>query len=392
MARRPTLDFLKTETGAGVALALAVVMALVMANSPFADDYFGFIHAPIPIRVGDFAQTLDVLAWTRDGLMTVFFLVVGLEIKYEVLRGEFSSPRRLALPVFAAVGGMAGPALVYLVVNLGAKGDVSGWPIATPTDVAFSLAALSVFGRRLPESLRLFLLTLAVADDLGAIILIGVVYSTSLDEGALAGAVMALGGLAALSRWRTAPRLFYAIGFILVWAFTLKSGINTSIAGFLCAMVTPVDPRRADQDSMLKTFMDGLHPYVAYAILPFFAFVSAGFSIGTVGWRELLGPVPVGIVAALLLGKPLGVMAASGLAVVTRLARRPLGARWSDLTGVAMLCGAGFTLSFFLGALAYPRADEGAQGLIRAAVTIGSTLSIAAGGALLTIARRSREP
>ncbi len=390
MARPSTLEFLKTESGAGAVLALTALAAIALANSPLAGDYFRFIQAPLAVRLGAFDQTRSVLSWARDGLMAVFFLVVGLEIKFEVLRGEFSSPRRLALPVFAAVGGMVGPAMVYLAVNTAPGGAMGGWPIATPTDVAFSLAALAVFGRRLPESLRLFLLTLAVADDLGAIVLIGVLFSTPIHAASLTGAIVTLGVLAALSRWRTAPRLVYAAGFLLVWAFTLQSGINTSVAGLACALTVPIAPRRADQESVLKTFMDGLHPYVAYGVLPFFAFVSAGFSLGALGWRALLGPLPLGVALGLAIGKPAGVLGFSALAVALRLGRRPMGANWLEMLGVAMLCGAGFTMSFFLGALAIPAEDLTAQGSVRAAVIAGSLLSVAAGGLVLAWARSRR--
>jgi len=390
MARPSTLAFLKTESGAGVTLALAALGAVAMANSPWARAYFDFTGAPVNVRVGAFDQTRSVLGWTRDGLMAIFFLVVGLEIKFEVLRGEFSSPRRLALPLLAAMGGMAGPALVYLAVNLGPGGAPQGWPICTPTDVAFSLAALAVFGPRLPQSLRLFLLTLAVADDLGAIVLIGLLYSTPVHPAALAGAVFTLGILTALSRWKAAPRLLYAAGFVLTWAFALQSGISTSVAGFACALTAPVAARRADQESVLKTFMDGLHPYVAYGVLPFFAFVASGFSVASLGWRGLFSPMSMGVVLGLLVGKPIGVLGLCGLAVATRLGRRPMGAQWLELTGVALLCGAGFTMSFFLGALAFPPSDVAAQGRVRAAVILGSLLSVTAGGLLLLRAGAGR--
>jgi NhaA family Na+:H+ antiporter len=395
MARPSTLAFLKTESGAGVLLALAALAAVILANSPGSDAYFGFIDKPIPVRVGAFDQTRTVLSWVRDGLMTVFFLVVGLEIKFEVLRGEFSSPRRLALPIFAAAGGMAGPALVYMAVNAGAGGLPRGWAIPTPTDVAFSLAALAVFGRRLPDSLRLFLLTLAVADDLGAVVLIGLLFSTPVHPVSLSGALLTVGGLAALSRWKTAPRLLYAAGFVLVWAFTLQSGVNTSVAGFACALTVPIAARRADQRSMLRTFMDGLHPYVAFGVLPLFAFVSAGFSLSDLGWRGLLAPMPLGVALGLLAGKPAGILAFCAFAVATRLGRRPMGANWLELFGVALLCGAGFTMSFFIGALALgggegPGGSAG-QGQVRAAVIFGSLLSVMAGGVVLSWARARRE-
>lgn len=391
MAKRSTLDFLKTESGAGAVLGLAALLAVILANSPLDDAYFGLIGSPFPIRIGAFDQTRSLLSWTRDGLMAVFFLIVGMEIKFEVLRGEFSSPRRLALPILAAIGGMAGPALVYLAVNTAPGGTPWGWPVPTPTDVAFSLAALAIFGRRLPDSLRLFLLTLAVADDLGAVALIGILYSTPIHFVSLIGAGATLAALATLSRWRTAPSLAYAVGFVLVWAFTLQSGINTSVAGFACALTVPIGSRRADQESVLKTFMDALHPYVAYGILPLFAFVSAGFSLSALGWRSLVEPMPIGIALGLLIGKPLGVFGLSLIAAVVKLGRRPLGAKWLELFGVAQLCGAGFSMSFFIGALALDHGPPDADGQLRAAVIIGSLLSILAGGATLAWAQSRRD-
>lgn len=391
MARPSTLEFLKTESGAGAVLAIAALSAVLIANSPWAGDYFAFIDAPFTIRVGAFDQTRSVLSWTRDGLMAVFFLVVGLEIKFEVLRGEFSSPRRLALPILAAIGGMIGPALVYTAVNLAPHGAPGGWAIPTPTDVAFSLAALAVFGRRLPESLRLFLLTLAVADDLGAIVLIGLLFSSPIHPVSLGGAVLTLAALAALSRWRGAPRLLYAVGFVMVWAFTLQSGVNTSLAGLACALTVPIAGRRPGQESVLKIFQDGVHPYVAYGVLPLFAFVSAGFSLGELGWSGLLRPMPLGVGLGLLVGKPLGVLGFCGLAIVTRLGRRPMGSTWLELAGVGLLCGAGFTMSFFIGALALAQGMVASQAEIRAAVIIGSLLSVLAGGLLLRRAQQDRD-
>jgi NhaA family Na+:H+ antiporter len=390
MARASTLEFLKTESGAGVVLGVGALAAIVLANSPWAAWYFHFIDYRIPIRVASFDQNRSVLSWTRDGLMALFFLVVGLEMKFEVLRGEFSSPRRLILPILAALGGMVGPALVYLVINAGPGGTPEGWPIPTPTDLAFSLAALAIFGRRLPESLRLFLLTLAVVDDLGAIVLIGVLYTTPIHPTALAGAVMTLAVLATLSRWKAAPKLFYAAGFVLVWAFTMQSGVNTALAGLACALTVPIAGRRGGHDSLLKTFMDSVHPYVAYGLLPMFAFVAAGFSVGDVGWPGLLSPRAVGVTVGLLLGKPLGILAASGFAVALRLGRRPMGSTWLELTGVASLCGVGFTMSLFLSALAFGDGSGHDQGALRAAIIAGSVLSGLAGAALLAWAARRR--
>jgi NhaA family Na+:H+ antiporter len=387
MAKPPTLAFLRTETGAGVLLALAALAGLVVANSHGAAAYQGFVSAPQPVRLGPFAATLTVEEWVRDGLMTLFFLVVGLEVKYEVLRGEFSSPRRLAAPVIAAFGGMAGPAIVYLTINSAPTGTPQAWAIPTPTDVAFALAALGIFGRGLPQSLRLFVLTLAVADDIVAVLLIGVLYHQPLHAQPLAAAGATLAVLAALSRWRRAPRLFYAAGFVVCWAFTLKSGLSPSIAGFACALTTPIDPRRADQESLLKTFMDGLHPYVAYLVLPLFAFTSAGIPFANLSWRELSAPAPVGVALGLALGKPAGIFLAVAGSLASRLGRRPLGASWAEIFGVACLCGAGFTVSFFIADLALEPAQRAA---VRLAVIAGSLAPVAAGALVLRQASRRR--
>jgi NhaA family Na+:H+ antiporter len=387
MAKAPTLAFLRTESGAGAVLALAALAGLAMANSGWAPAYQAFVAHPVPVRLAGFAETLTVEDWVREGLMAAFFLIIGLEVKYEVLRGEFSSPRRVAAPLLAAVGGMAGPALIYLLVNAGPGGAPRGWPAPTPTDAAFALAALAVFAPRLPQSLRLFILTLAIADDIGAVGLMAILFHGAIHTRALAGAGVTLALLAALSRWRKAPRLFYAAGFVVVWAFTLKSGIDTCVAGFACALTTPIDARRADQESVLKTFMDGLHPYVAYAILPLFAFTAAGVSFRDLGWRELLAPAPIGVVLGLVVGKPLGVFGASVIAVFARVGRRPLGATWAEFFGVACLCGAGFTVSFFIGDLAF---DPSLRTPIAFAVMLGSLLSALIGGAVLSRAQASR--
>ncbi|HEY2049144.1 MAG TPA: Na+/H+ antiporter NhaA [Caulobacteraceae bacterium] len=359
----------------------------MIANSHEVAAYEAFVTAPVPVRFGPFAVTLTVEGWVRDGLMTLFFLVVGLEVKYEVLRGEFSSPRRLAAPVIAAFGGMAGPAIVYLTLNNGLRGAPQAWAIPTPTDVAFALAALGIFGRGLPQSLRLFVLTLAVADDIVAVLLIAVLYHAPLHAEPLAAAGATLAVLAVLSRWRRAPRLFYAAGFVVCWAFTLKSGLSPSIAGFACALTTPVDPRRADQASVLKTFMDGLHPYVAYVVLPLFAFTSAGIPFTHLGWRDLLAPAPLGVALGLALGKPAGIFLAVAGSLASRLGRRPLGATWIEVFGVACLCGAGFTVSFFLADLALEGVQREAA---RVAVIAGSLAAVAAGALVLRHARRQR--
>jgi Na+:H+ antiporter, NhaA family len=392
LALRPTLDFLKTEAAGGAALVGAAALALLAANSPFAADYFNLIGAPFTVTLGQFSETLSAREWVAQGLMSIFFFVVGLEIKQELLKGEFSSPRKLALPLAGAIGGMVAPALVYLAINLGHPGgEPHAWPIPTATDIAFALAALALVGRGLPESLRLFLLTLAIADDLGAIGLIAIFFTSHIHAWALVGAAATLVALIGLSEWKDAPFLFRAAGFVVLAAFTLKSGMSTSLAGVAAAFTVPIGPRRPGQEGVLKHFMQSLHPYVAFAILPLFAFTAAGFSFAGMRWGDVLTPMPLGIAAGLFVGKQVGVIAAVFVLVRTGLARRPTGSSWLELYGVALLCGVGFTLSLFMGALAFEGQGEVARSQMTLGVAMGSIVSALAGMAILALAGRRRE-
>ncbi|HEX2801036.1 MAG TPA: Na+/H+ antiporter NhaA, partial [Phenylobacterium sp.] len=349
--------------------------------------------APLTLQVGAFRETLTVLDWIKEGLMAIFFFVVGLEIKYEIRKGELANPRRLALPVLAAIGGMVGPALVYLAINSGAGGVPQGWPIPVATDIAFALAALAIAGPRLSPTLRIFLLTLAIVDDLGAVGLIGLLFTDHIHLAAVGGAVAAVGLMGLLGRWRKAPYLFYAIGFLLVWAFTLKSGISTSVAGVAAAATIPLEARKPGRPGVLEDFMESLHPYVAFLILPLFAFSAAGFSVAALGLRDLFGPVAIGVAAGLFLGKQIGVFGAASLVFALKLARRPTGTRWVELYGVSLLCGIGFTMSLFIGQLAFPLGAPDDQAQVRIGVVMGSLASLVAGMAVIgwSQARRRRE-
>jgi len=394
MSRRSTLEFLKTETGSGLLLALAALAAVILANSPWAWAYTALTKHNVLVQVGPFIQEMSVTGWVKTALMPIFFFVVGLEIKHEVLRGELSNPRRLALPVLAAAGGVVVPALIYLAINASAGRHLEGWPIPTATDIAFALAALAAAGPRMPPTLRVFLLTLAIADDIGAVGLIGILFSHDLHPRALVGAGAALLFMMGLGRWRSAPFLFYAVGFALAWAFTLKSGVSTSVAGVLAAFTVPVGPRRRGQESVLRHFMDSLHPYVAYGILPLFAFVAAGFSFNGLTGAHFTSPQTLGIVLGLFLGKQVGVFGAVFLAVTLGFGRKPTGATWLEVWGLSLLCGVGFTMSLFIGALAFPEADPQHAAQVRAGVLLGSLSSVAVGLAVLRLsaARRARDP
>ena len=388
MSRKLTLDFLKTEAASGLILAGAALVAILLANSPWRESYFAFVHSPFTLQAGGFEETKSVLKWTKDGLMAVFFFVVGLEIKYEILRGELSNPRKLAMPVFAAVGGMVAPALVFLAFNLGEGGHPNGWPIPTATDIAFALAALAIAAPRAPPALRVFLLTLAIADDLGAVMLIAILFTSDINLPALAGALTGLAFMVWIGRWKQVPPLLFAAAFLVVWAFTLKSGVNTSLAGVAAALTVPIKPRRDGGEGVLKHYMEALHPYVAYGILPFFAFVAAGFSFSAFPAEGILAPLPLGIAMGLLLGKPIGVFGAAALASALKLGQRPSGSTWLQLLGVSMLCGVGFTMSLFIGGLAFQ--DTATASEVQLGVVAGSLLSVLAGVLTLKLAERAR--
>jgi len=390
MAKRTTLDFLKTESASGVILAAAALAAIIVANSPGDGIYFRVLASPVTIQVGAFAETLSVLDWVKQGLMAIFFFVVGLEIKYEVAKGELANPRRLALPILAALSGMVVPALVYLAFNAGGGGAPQGWPIPVATDIAFAIGALAIAAPRLPPSLRVFLLTLAIVDDLGAVAIIGVAFTSHVRIAALVAALAALALMGLLTRWRGAPYLFYAVGFLLVWGFTLKSGISTSVAGVAAAMTIPIGPRKPGRPGVLEDFMESLHPYVAFGILPLFAFCAAGFDFGRLTLSDLFGPIALGVAAGLLLGKPLGVFGAIGVLCGLKVARRPLGAKWIELFGLSLLTGVGFTMSLFIGELAFPGGGP-EQSQARAGVIAGSLLATATGMAVLAWAQARRQ-
>lgn len=390
MARRITLDFLKTESASGLILAAAALAAIALANSPWAHIYFGFIHEAFTVQLGAFTETLPIGDWVKDGLMAVFFFVVGLEIKYEIIKGELANPRRLALPILAALGGILGPTLVYLTINMGRGGAPGGWPVPAATDIAFAIAALAVAGPRLPPNLRVFLLTLAIVDDLAAVGLIGLLFTHHFRPLELAGALLALTGMGLLGRWRRAPYLFYFVGFVIVWGFTLKSGISTSLAGVMAAATIPLEARKPGRPGMLEDVMEGLHPYVAFIILPLFAFTAAGFTFRGLGLSDLFGPIALGVAAGLFFGKQIGVFGATALVIGLKLARRPTGAKWIELYGLSLLCGLGFTMSLFIGQLAFPLSDAAAQAEVRIGVVAGSVLSTLAGMAVLAWAQSRR--
>ncbi|MES2862141.1 MAG: Na+/H+ antiporter NhaA [Pseudomonadota bacterium] len=390
MARKLTLDFLKTEAASGAVLGLAAVAALVVANSPLSEAYFTWLKSEHLFQAGPLSLELSVSEWIKEGLMAVFFLVVGLEIKYEILKGELSDPKKLVTPVVAAAGGMIAPAIVYLLFSGLMGGPHQGWPIPLATDIAFALAVFAIVGKGLPSSLRVFLLTLAIVDDLGAIALIAILFSEGVNWIMLAwaGAILAIYAVVG-RRGIAAP--FWVLGFAAVWWLSVKAGLSTSLAAVAFAAIVPVEPRADDGQSPLKEAMHDLHPYVAYLVLPLFAFAKAGVSFAGLSLDQMLAPLVLGVAAGLFVGKQIGVFGAAWLASALKLGAKPSQADSLQVYGVSLLCGVGFTMSLFIGALAFPGAvDSPEQVEVKLGVILGSVMSGLAGAAILSVAARRR--
>ncbi|MFC5372253.1 Na+/H+ antiporter NhaA [Brevundimonas faecalis] len=388
MAKKLTLAFLKTEAGSGAVLGLAALAALIVANSPLSADYFAWLKSVHVLQLGPLRLEETISDWIKEGLMAVFFLVVGLEIKYEILKGELSDPKKLATPILAAVGGMVAPGLVYLAVAGALGGPHEGWPVPLATDIAFALAVFAAVGRGLPTSLRVFLLTLAIVDDLGAIALIAVLFSQGVAWLPLLWAVGVLVLMAVAGRRRLAAP-FWVLGFGAVWWLTIQSGLSTSLTAVAFAMVVPVNPRRETGQSPLRDAMHDLHPYVAFLVLPLFAFAKAGVSFAGLSLDQALAPLVIGVALGLFVGKQIGVFGVAWLAARMGIGAKPTGANWLQVYGVSLLCGVGFTMSLFIGALAFPGAADSPQQIeVKLGVIGGSLLSALAAAVILKLAGR----
>ncbi|MEE4887682.1 Na+/H+ antiporter NhaA [Pseudomonas alliivorans] len=382
--RNTITRFFQLEAAGGLLLIAAAALALVINNSPLSWLYNAFLETPVEARIGALQIAKPLLLWINDGLMALFFLVIGLEVKREVLEGHLSKPSQVVLPGAAAIGGMVVPALIYVALNTGNAEALNGWAIPMATDIAFALGVLALLGKRVPVSLKLFLMTLAIIDDLGAIIVIALVYSGELSQVSLILAGVSIIALIAMNRSgvsRLAPYLL--IGLVL-WVCVLKSGIHATLAGVVLAFCIPL--RTSTKASPLLTLEHGLHPWVAYGILPLFAFANAGVSLAGVTIDSFTHSVPLGIAAGLLLGKTAGVFGLTWLAVRTRLASLPKEANWGHVLGVSILCGIGFTMSLFVGSLAFEPGVSGYAGEDRMGILTGSILSAIIGYGVMAMA------
>ncbi len=379
--------FFSHEAAGGIVLLAAAVLALLLSNSPLAWAYDALLHTPVSVRIGTFAIDKPLLLWINDGLMAVFFFLIGLEVKREVLVGDLSSVRRAILPLIAAVGGMAAPAVVYSLINAGNPVGLRGWAIPAATDIAFAVGVLALLGTRVPASLKIFLLALAIADDLGAIIIIAMFYAHDLAPAAL-GLALA-GGVVLFGLNRAGVRSFapYVIVGVFMWACVIKSGVHATLAGVALAFAIPL---RADGDSssMLERAENALEPWVHFGIAPIFAFANAGVSLAGFTLNSVVAPIPLGIAAGLFLGKQIGIFASTWLAVKLGIGEMPQGASWRQVYGVAALGGVGFTMSLFIGTLAFP--DPSYAVAVRIGVLVGSISSAVLGYAVLRYSASTR--
>jgi len=380
---RPFREFFKLEASSGIMLLLAAVLALIISNGSYSDEYFSILKKYITLGTEGFGLKLSVLHWINDVLMAIFFFFVSLEIKREFLQGELSNPKQALLPIIGAVGGMAIPALFYIIVNYSDSTTLNGWAIPSATDIAFSLGVLSLLGKRVPISLKVFLTALAIIDDLGAIVIIAFFYSGNIQIIYLLLMLAAIIILIFLNRFKINIFLPYLIVGIFLWEFTHQSGIHATIAGVLLALTIPHNTK-VNKNSLLLKLEHGLAPYVAFGIMPIFAFANAGVSLEGLTFASLLNPVPLGIVLGLFFGKQIGVFVLSYLSVKLKIADKPSGSTWPALYAVSILTGIGFTMSLFVGNLAFANNMEYLDG-VKIGVLAGSLLSTVFGYVLLLL-------
>ena len=379
-----TLDqFIESQAMGGVVLALAAVLALLISNSPWGGSYTAFRDWPGELRVGGdwLVLSKSLLHWVNDLWMAIFFFLVGLEIKREMLKGELASTRQALLPAGAALGGMLVPALIYAGINWGDAVALRGWAIPAATDIAFALGILVLLGSRVPASLKIFLTAVAIIDDLGAILIIAFFYTDKLSLTALAGAGAGVAALVLLNRLRVMMIGPYVLVGLVIWLLVYQSGIHATLAGVITALVIPLED--GEGGSPLERAEHALQPWVAFAVLPMFAFANAGVSLDGVTWSTLVQSVPLGIAAGLLLGKAVGVFGASWLLVRFAGAQLPAGADWGQFFGVCVLCGVGFTMSLFIGGLAFQGQGADYETQLKIGVLGGSLLAGVLGSMML---------
>ena len=383
-------QMIQHDAAGGVILVIAAVIALIFANTPLSTFYNGMLELPVAVKFGGFEIAKPLLLWINDGLMAIFFFMVGLEVKREVIEGHLNSVEQITLPAIAAVAGIAAPAVVYAWFNIDDPVAIAGWAIPSATDIAFALGVFSLFGRTLPITLKLFLLSVAIFDDIGAIVIIALFYSAELSTTSLFIALAGLITLFIFNRMKLSAQGAYILVGVIVWAAVLKSGVHATLAGFAVAWFIPINVKNDDGHPMLAHMEHALHNWVAFFILPVFAFANAGVQLIGITYEQIFNPIVIGIVAGLFIGKQVGIFGACWLAVKTGLAKLPEGTNWLQLYGVTLLCGIGFTMSLFIGSLAFEHQGMEHMNSVKVGVLFGSLISAILGAFI--ISRQKGDP
>lgn len=377
------------ESFSGGLLVFTAALAMILANSPGSNVYQSFLALPVAVVLGNFEIAKPLLLWVNDGLMALFFLLIGLEIKREVLEGNLSSAKQIVLPGIAAVAGIVVPAVIYVYFNIGDDVGMRGWAIPSATDIAFALGVFSLFGTRLPLSLKLFLLSVAIFDDIGAIVIIALFYSAELSTVSLVIGLLGLASLFLLNRFKVNSLSPYVFIGIIVWVAVLKSGVHATLAGFAIAWFIPLKLENEHGKAMLPDLEHALHPWIAFLVLPLFAFANAGVDLSDIGLEALFSPITLGIALGLFVGKQIGIFGVCWVAIKLRLTQLPTDASWPQFYGVSLLCGIGFTMSLFIGTLAFEDQELGYQTTVKLGVIIGSLASAIVAIGVLTMSQNT---
>ena len=390
-ARTSITKFLEKESAGGILLVMAAILAIILANSPLNIYYAMLLDTPVVVQIGALEVAKPLLLWVNDGLMALFFLLVGLELKREFLEGELSDIKSIILPGVGAIGGMAAPAAVYLYFNINNPDTMSGWAIPAATDIAFALGVLSLLGSRVPISVKVFLTSLAIFDDVGAILIIAFFYTSQLSVTALIVSGLCICALGFLNHRGVVDKSLYIIFGIIMWVSLLKSGVHATLGGVILAMFIPIKSPKDPSYSPLKTLEHDLHAMVAYIILPIFAFCNSGISFSGIGFEDILSPMPLGIILGLFIGKQVGIFGLCWIGIKLKLTELPKGMNWTVLYGTAALCGIGYTMSLFIGSLAFQ--GGGMNNIVdeRIGIIIGSVLSGMLGYFVLRQALKGRK-
>jgi len=376
---KPIIDFFNLEAAGGIILIASTLLALILVNTGLAPLYDTLLDMPLAIRIDTFEINKPLVLWINDGLMATFFFLVGLELKREILEGELSNPRQVTLPALGAIGGMVVPAAIYYSLNVNDPEALRGWAIPAATDIAFALGILSLLGKRVPIQIKIFLTSLAIFDDLGAIVIIAFFYTSDISLTALLVAAGCLAILIILNYKHVTETAPYILIGIVLWAALLKSGVHATLAGVILAFFIPLKGKTEDAPSPLKELEHNLHSAVAFGILPLFAFVNSGLSLKGLSFEDMLEPVPLGLALGLFVGKQLGIFSLCWIGVKLGIAQLPDNMNWKSLYGVSILCGVGFTMSLFIGSLAFEGGEASSLHLDKLGIIVGSFISATVG-------------